>query len=147
MTRGNARRDWKVRLLFASLLAVSAALLPAPGSWGKAAAVDVSGTWELTVEIQQATSHPSITLKQEGEKLSGTYHGQMGDSSLVGSVRGSDIRFSVRLKFQDVSYVVTYTGTVGEDVMRGEVRFGENQSGKWSAKRTRMTPAPSRVQP
>jgi hypothetical protein len=104
------------------------------------AAADVSGSWDLTVESQQATSHPSITLIQEGEKLTGTYRGQMGDSALQGTLRGNEIRFNVTLKFQDASYVVTYSGTVSEDTMKGSVRFGDMGTGKWSARRGKLQP-------
>ena len=103
-------------------------------------AADVSGIWDMTVESQQATSHPSITLIQEGEKLTGTYSGQMGESTLQGTLRGNEIRFNVTLKFQDASYVVTYSGMVSEDTMKGSVRFGEMGTGKWSARRSKVQP-------
>jgi len=100
-------------------------------------AMDVTGTWDLAVETQEGTAHPSITLKQEGETITGTYQGQMGKSNLEGTVKGNDIKFTVTLKFQDVTYTVTYTGTVGDDTMKGAARFGDAGSGTWSAKRRR----------
>ncbi len=100
----------------------------------RAAPVDVTGVWNMTVESQEGTSHPSVTLKQEGERITGTYAGKiMG--SLEGTIKGSDIQFSLKLKFQDVSYTVTYTGTVTENNMKGTVRFGDNGTGSWSATR------------
>jgi hypothetical protein len=100
-------------------------------------ATDVTGTWDLTVEMQGGTAHPSITLKQEGEKITGTYQGQMGKSNLEGIIKGDDIRFAVTLKFQDVTYTVTYAGTIDGDTMKGTARFGDAGSGTWSAKRRR----------
>lgn len=99
------------------------------------AAADVTGTWDLTVETQGATSHPSVALKQDGERISGTYQGQMGSSKLEGSIRGNDISFAVTLKFQDAPYTVTYTGTVSDDTMKGTARFGDSGTGNWTAKR------------
>ena len=96
---------------------------------------DVSGSWDLTVETRQGTDTPSVTLKQDGEKLSGTYHGRMGDTALQGTLRGNNIQFSVRLKFRDQYFVVTYTGTVDGASMKGTVQFGESSSGTWSARR------------
>jgi hypothetical protein len=98
---------------------------------------DVTGTWDLTVETREGTAHPSITLKQEGEKITGTYQGRMGKSNLEGIVKGDDIRFAVTLKFQDVTYTVTYAGTIDGDTMKGTARFGDAGSGAWSAKRRR----------
>jgi hypothetical protein len=111
-------------------LVLSATWLPA-----KPGAADVTGTWEMEVKSQEGTAHPTITLRQEGEKVTGTYQGKIGESALEGTVRGSDIRFAVNLKFQDVSYTVTYTGTVSGDHMEGATRFGDAGSGTWSAKR------------
>jgi hypothetical protein len=98
-------------------------------------AEDVTGTWDMTVEISGETAHPSILLRQDGERISGTYEGQMGKSSVEGSLKGTDIQFRVNLKFQDVVYTITYTGTVSEDAMKGTVRFGDAGTGNWSAKR------------
>ena len=99
------------------------------------AQTDVTGTWDLTVETQQGTANPSVTLRQSGEKLSGTYRGRLGDSKVEGTLRGNDIQFSVTLRFQDQPLVITYTGTADRDSMRGTVQFGDRGSGTWSGKR------------
>jgi hypothetical protein len=106
---------------------VSIPLLPAQ--------TDASGTWDLTVETQQGTATPSVTLVQSGEKLSGTYRGRMGDSKIEGTVRGSNIQFTVTLRFQDQAHVISYSGTVAGDTMKGTVQFGDRGSGTWSGKR------------
>lgn len=103
------------------------------------AQADVSGTWDLTVETQQGTAHPSVTLLQSGERLSGDYHGRLGDSKVEGTIRGNDIQFSVSLRFQDQTLAITYTGTADKDSMKGTVQFGDRGSGTWSGKR-RTTP-------
>jgi len=99
------------------------------------AQTDVTGSWDLTVQSKQGTATPSVTLQQSGEKLSGTYHGRMGDTRVEGTLRGNDIRFAVTLRFQDQSFVITYTGTVEKDSMKGTVQFGDRGSGTWSGKR------------
>ena len=96
--------------------------------------VDVTGAWDLTVESQEGTAHPSVTLKQEGERITGTYEGKVG-GSLEGTLKGNEIKFSLTLKFQDASYTVTYTGTVSDNSMKGTVRFGNTGTGSWSAVR------------
>jgi hypothetical protein len=98
-------------------------------------AVDVSGTWDLVVTSQEGTASPSITLKQDGEKIAGTYHGKMGSTAFEGTIKGDDIRFVVSLKFQDVSIAVTYSGKVSGDSMSGTARFGNAGTGNWSGKR------------
>jgi hypothetical protein len=98
-------------------------------------AEDVSGPWDLTTESQQTTAKPLIIFKQEGEKLTGTYRGRMGEASLQGTLKGNKIQFSVRLKFRDEDFPVTYTGTVEGSTMKGTVQFGDSSSGKWTARR------------
>jgi len=34
---------------------------------------DVTGTWKLSVETPNGTGTPTVILKQDGEKLTGTY--------------------------------------------------------------------------
>jgi len=99
------------------------------------AQTDVTGTWDLTVQTQQGTATPSLALQQSGERLSGTYHGRMGDSKVEGTVRGKDIQFTVTLRFRDQDHVISYAGTVDTDTMKGTVQFGDRGSGTWSGKR------------
>ncbi len=99
------------------------------------AAEDVSGNWDLKVETPQGTATPSISLKQQGEKLSGTYTGRMGETALEGTIKDSNIRFSVKLKFQDQEFAVSYSGKVEGDAMAGTVQFDDSNSGKWTALR------------
>ncbi len=113
-------------------------ILIAPAWPAKPAATDVTGAWLMTVEAPEGTAHPTILLKQEGEKITGTYRGRMGESELSGTIKGSEIRFSVTLKFQDVSYVVVYSGSVSDDSMKGTARFGDTGTGDWSAKRRKQ---------
>jgi hypothetical protein len=98
-------------------------------------AVDVTGVWDLTLQSQEGTAHPTVTFKQEGERVTGRYEGKIGASSLEGTVKGDEIRFSVSLKFQDVAYTIDYRGTVSEDSMKGSAQFSNAGTGSWSARR------------
>jgi len=98
-------------------------------------AEDVSGPWDLTVESQQGTARPAVIFKQDGEKLAGTYRGRMGETTLQGTLKGNNIQFTVRLKFRDQDFLVTYTGTVEGSAMKGTVQFGDSASGTWTARR------------
>ena len=128
MSRTRAR---KVKGIIAGLLVVP--LLSAGLTC--LAADDVSGNWDLKVESAQGTATPSIVLKQQDEKLTGTYKGRMGESSLKGTIKEGKIRFSVTLKFRDQEFVVIYNGTVQGGSMSGTVQFGDSSSGKWTAAR------------
>ena len=98
--------------------------------------VDVSGTWNFTVETDQGSGNPTFVLKQDGEKLTGTYTGLFGKADVTGAVKGDsiEIRFSVDAGGQSIA--VVYTGTIESATrMKGKVQFGELGSGTWTAKK------------
>ena len=97
--------------------------------------IDVGGTWDMSVKTEQGTATPSISLRQNGEDLTGTYSGQMGTVDLEGSLKGDEIVFTVRLKFRETPFIITYRGRVAGDGMQGTARFGDAGAGEWTAKR------------
>lgn len=99
--------------------------------------VDVTGVWAFQIEIGGNTSGtPTVTFKQEGEKLSGTYSSQVvGEQQLTGTLKGNAISFGFTASFDGNAVKVTYTGTVEKDAMKGTVTFGDLGEGNWSGKR------------
>lgn len=95
----------------------------------------VTGTWNGTVETSQGTGSPVFTFKQEGEKLTGTYKGQLGEAPLTGTLKGSDISFSFKINFQGQDVNITYTGKVEGNSMKGKAVLGELGEANWTAKK------------
>ena len=56
---------------------------------------DVTGTWAFQVETGAGTGTPTMTFKQDGEKLSGHYSGQLGEAPLTGTIKGNAIEFTI----------------------------------------------------
>jgi hypothetical protein len=55
---------------------------------------DLTGRWVLAVVTENGTGTPTVDLKQEGEKLTGTYvSNAMGSRTLEGTVKGDTMRF------------------------------------------------------
>src|SRR5262245_10574541 len=96
---------------------------------------NVSGNWKLTIETPNGPGSPSVVLKQEGEKLTGTYKGRFGESPLEGTVKGKDIKFTVKVNAQGQELQIEYAGTVEGDTMKGKVKFGEYGEGSFSGKK------------
>jgi hypothetical protein len=117
------------RLLIASLAAI--ALAPA-GAW----AADVTGDWIMSVETQAGTGSPSFSLEQEGEAVSGTYKGQLGEAPVTGTVKGNDIVLSFKVNAQGTELVMTYTGTVDGSTMKGKVALGDLGEGTFTGKKS-----------
>ena len=99
------------------------------------AKLDVTGTWALEVVTGAGTGSPTITLKQDGEKLSGQYSGQLGEAPLTGTLKGTDITFSFTVTVEGNSGSIIYTGTVDKDTMKGTVTLGELGDGTFTGKK------------
>jgi hypothetical protein len=108
----------------------------APPSDASSGATNISGAWDFAVETQAGAGSPTFTFKQEGENLSGTYKGQFGEAPLTGTVKGDDVKFSIKISAQGQNMTVTYAGKItGKDSMKGTAAFGELGEGTWTAKR------------
>jgi hypothetical protein len=86
-----------------------------------ASAADLSGTWVLTVESPQGTSNPTMTLTQDGQKVSGTYSGSLGSSDISGTVDGESFELKANLSMQGQDVPLTYTGSQNGDTMSGNL--------------------------
>jgi len=96
---------------------------------------NVSGNWKLTFETPNGPGGPSVVLKQEGEKLTGTYKGRFGESPLEGTVKGKDIKFTVKVNAQGQEVLVEYAGAVEGDTMKGKVKFGDMGEADFTGKK------------
>ena len=99
--------------------------------------VDVTGVWAFQIEIGGGgTGTPTVTFKQDGEKLAGTYSSQvLGEQQLTGTVKGNAISFGFTASFDGNAVKVTYTGTVDKDTMKGTVTFGDMGEGTLERKK------------
>lgn len=95
-----------------STLALSAALF----------AADLTGTWLFEVNTDAGSGTPTFVLKQEGEKLTGTYSGQLGDAPVTGTIKGNEVRIEFKVSGAGEESPVLYTGTVeGDNKIKGTV--------------------------
>jgi hypothetical protein len=94
---------------------------------------NVTGEWAFTVTTDQGAGNPVITFKQEGEKLTGKYAGQLGNADLTGTVKGTAIHFTFTLDVQGQQAPVTYEGTVEKNTMKGKMDIGGMVNGTFTA--------------
>jgi hypothetical protein len=106
------------------------------GQAGQAAKVDVTGKWAFNVETGAGSGNPTMTFKQDGEKLTGHYSGQLGEADLTGTVKGQDITFKFTVDVQGTMVNAVYTGTVdSKDSMKGKVDLVGLGDGTFTAKK------------
>ena len=95
------------------------------------AAADISGTWNANVQTDMGSGTPVFVLKQNGEKLSGTYSGALGEGPVSGTLKGQD----VVLEFELQGGKIVYTGKVDAEgrKMEGKVDLAGMASGTFTA--------------
>jgi hypothetical protein len=123
----------KRALAIASILIASLVLLTSVVAQSE---VNVTGEWAFTVETQQGSGTPSFTFKQDGEKLTGNYKGQFGEAPVTGTVKGGEIKFTIKISAQGQELTITYSGKIeSKDSMKGTAVLGELGEATWTAKR------------
>ncbi|MBN7812370.1 hypothetical protein J0A68_15565 [Algoriphagus sp. H41] len=94
-------------------------------------AVDVSGKWNLTVDTDAGSGTPTFLLKQEGEKITGTYSGQLGEAPLTGTIKGGVIH----IEFAVEGNKITYDGKASSTEMEGKVDLAGMATGTFKGKK------------
>jgi hypothetical protein len=99
------------------------------------AQANVTGKWLFDVQTDAGSGTPTITLKQDGEKLTGHYSGQLGENDITGTIKGNAITFGFSGDFGGQAAKVTYTGTVEKDTMKGTVDLAGMATGTFTGKK------------
>ena len=91
-----------------------------------ALAADITGKWKS--EMPGRDGNPMVTtytFKVEGDKLTGTISGRMGDTPITdGKISGDDVSFAVIRNFGGEERRMEYKGKVAGDELKLSVQFG-----------------------
>jgi hypothetical protein len=91
--------------------------------------------WSL--EMSMGTGTPTLELKQDADKITGTYTGRYGTFQLEGKLKGRYIEFAFTMVAEDQSVEMSFAGEVAPDgqTMKGTAVLGELGDATWTAKR------------
>ena len=105
-------------------------------------AMDVSGTWTVTVQSPRGTQESTAELSMETDgTLSGKVRGERGEGSVTeGWVSGTRFNFTVNLTMGGRSVEASYSGTLEGNRMEGSLSFGRFSS-EFTAEKTAGAPA------
>jgi len=99
-------------------------------------AADITGTWKAMVETDAGSGTPTFIFKQDGENLTGTYSGQLGEAKLTGTVHGNKVEWSFEASVGDDKAKVTYNATLtGDNKMKGTAQLGSLGKGTFTAEK------------
>jgi imidazolonepropionase-like amidohydrolase len=98
----------------------------------------LAGTWIVTVNLGQGDRTISLTLQQEGERITGSISGPLGAGEISnGSTTSNtgEVRFTVTVNVEDQTKEATFTGTLANNQIRGNVAIVGMQPGTFTATR------------
>ena len=109
------------------------------GAAGPASRNSLSGTWNLTVNFGQGEKTVTLTLTQEGERLSGTISGALGagDISNASTTTAGEVHFTAPLEIEGQTKEATFAGTLAGDQIRGSVTVVGMAPGTFTGSRAR----------
>lgn len=103
---------------------------------------DPSGTWKWQVKRGDQTRDVSLTLKLEGDKLTGHMPGRNNVVTPIeeASFKDGTVAFSVTREFNGVKRTTKYSGKLSGDTITGKSegtdREGKPQTTDWVAKKS-----------
>ena len=95
----------------------------------------VAGAWELTVDSPQGANASTLTLKQDGDKLTGELASAMGSTPVTGTFSAGSVAITANLDVQGTSLQLGISGKVDADTMTGSVKVGDFGEFPFTAKR------------
>lgn len=100
-------------------------LKPAPAAPAPGAAPNTTGTWTLKIQAEAGEQSATLTLRQEGERLTGALQGDLGAAQIAnGSVSAAGaVRFSAPIQIGGLTSEATFAGTLAGNEMRGTVQI------------------------
>jgi imidazolonepropionase-like amidohydrolase len=145
ITRGDLfARDRRITHVFIDGRPVD--LRPAAPAAGGASGAGISGPWSLRVTLQgQPEKTATLTLRQEGERLSGGLQGDLGTSQIANASVGAagEIKFTAPVTTGGQTTEATFTGTVTGTEMRGTVTTVGGGNGSFTGTRPEGFTPPS----
>ncbi len=103
------------------------------GAQDNTSSTNVSGEWQGSWTDADGNQHPvTMQIKQDGSKLSGTFTGQRGSTSLKGSINGNHVSFTIQAGREP-----TFSGTLDGNKMSGMIGQGgtTDKGAPWTATR------------
>ena len=84
----------------------------------------VAGAWDLAINGPEGPLAATATLKQDGEKVTGTIESQAGTADLAGTLKGKTLAMAFTIQSPNGPIDIKVTGEVDGTSMKGVIDFG-----------------------
>jgi hypothetical protein len=110
-----------------------------PASGGQGGRNQLTGTWNLTVNLGQGDKTATLNLQQEGERVTGSISGTFGAGEIANASTnpGGQVRFTVPLQIEGQTKEATFIGTLSGNEIGGTVNVVGMSPGSFTANRAR----------
>ena len=127
----------RMRALVLMVVGLAAAAWTVAAAQTPAKPANVAGKWTITLQTESFTATPTLELKQDGEKITGSYTGRYGSFPLEGKVKGNAIEFAFKMTAEGMEVQMAYKGEVASDgqSMKGQAMLSEMGEASWTAKK------------
>jgi hypothetical protein len=102
-----------------------------------AAPSTIAGKWVMSLDISgMGAATPTLDLRQDGEKISGTYTGRYGTYPLQGTLKDRKLTFAFTMNAEGTDVTMSFAGDVAEDgSLKGTAEIPGLGSATWTARR------------
>jgi hypothetical protein len=101
-----------------------------------AGAQGLAGNWLLDVNLDAGSGQATFTFQVEGNSITGTYGGVLGEYEITGTIEGNAVEFG--FESPDAGRIV-FEGVLEGDTLQGTCDYGSVGSGSFRGTRA---PAP-----
>lgn len=95
---------------------------------GAFAQSNVSGAWDLSINGPEGPINSTCTLKQDGEKVTGTLESPAGTVNVTGQLKGKALSMNFQVQTPQGQLDIKVTGEVDGATMKGMIDFGMGQA-------------------
>jgi imidazolonepropionase-like amidohydrolase len=98
----------------------------------------LTGMWTLNINLGQGERAATLTLQQEGDRVTGSIAGVLGSGEIsnASTSAGGELRFTVPLNIEGQTREATFAGTLTGNEIRGSVTIVGSQPGTFTATRS-----------
>ena len=97
-----------------------------------------TGTWKWSITMGDNTREVSLTLKMDGDKLTGSMPGRNNAETKIddgATFKDGEITFSVTRERNGTKTTTKYTGKLNGDTIKGKITREGQEDRDWEAKR------------
>jgi D-glucosaminate-6-phosphate ammonia-lyase len=102
-----------------------------------APAATISGRWDATIEFFSSKSQHTLFMEQDGNWIEGSHKGDFSTRELVGSIEGNFVKLRSVDRHTADSITFTFSGTLSNDIITGNIHMGEYRTASFTAKRSK----------